>query len=225
MIVVMGHSLLFRVGQGLAYTAFAAALWPSVPLVVIDRLTGLAFGVLTSVLNLGLAVIPAIVAAIYSDSGNRYIPFVEALFVSLGVVGFLVGVYLNIYDWLHDSVLNRGEEAAAKQPTDKSQYLPPEPLDAAQATVTVDFNSISAPFERLSNISDVNSENDFNSQQRSISRSSVGSSPASDRDGNHLRRRPVSTTNPTFESHDLHRGKRHGGSFTSYEEIHRGGGF
>ena len=52
------------VGQGLAYAGFAAVLWPSVPLVVEERLIGLGYGVVTSVQNLGLASFPQIVGAI-----------------------------------------------------------------------------------------------------------------------------------------------------------------
>lgn len=48
------------VGQGLAYTGFAAVLWPAIPLVVEDRFTGLAFGIATSLLNLGCAVFPLV---------------------------------------------------------------------------------------------------------------------------------------------------------------------
>ena len=41
------------IGQGLAYSAFAAALWPSVPYVVDDKYVGTAYGVITAVQNLG----------------------------------------------------------------------------------------------------------------------------------------------------------------------------
>jgi MFS family permease len=94
------------VGQGLAYTGFVSVLWPSVPLVVLERETGLAFGVVTSAQNLATAVIPEVAAAIYSGSGDKYIPYVELLFVTLASMGFLVGLYMNYYDWFHDHHLN-----------------------------------------------------------------------------------------------------------------------
>jgi hypothetical protein len=72
------HCVLFNVivvmySQGLAYTGFAAVLWPSVPLVVEEKFTGLAFGVVTSLINLACAVIPLIVAAVYNDSNHKYV--------------------------------------------------------------------------------------------------------------------------------------------------------
>lgn len=94
------------VGQGLAYTGFVSVLWPSVPLVVREREIGLAFGVVTSAQNLATAIIPLITASIYSDSGEKYVPYVELLFVILAAIGFIVGLYMNVYDWQHGHALN-----------------------------------------------------------------------------------------------------------------------
>jgi MFS family permease len=102
------------VGQGLAYAGFAAVLWPSVPLVVERKLTGLGYGVMTSIQNLGLAIFPLIIAAIYTDSNSEYIPNVEIFFVSLAVLGVLVGIYLNIYDLSHNNVFNAPRAKAAQ---------------------------------------------------------------------------------------------------------------
>ena len=94
------------VGQGLAYAGFAAVLWPSVPLVVEKRLTGLAYGVCTSIQNIGLATFPLIVASIYQVD-DEYIPNVEFFFMSLACLGTCVGLYLNYYDATHDNIFNR----------------------------------------------------------------------------------------------------------------------
>jgi len=96
------------VGQGLAYAGFAAVIWPSVPLIVPQRLVGLAYGVAFSIQNGGLASFPLIIAAIYTDNGDKYIPSVETFFVLVAAFGVLVGIYLNYYDYFHiESVLNR----------------------------------------------------------------------------------------------------------------------
>jgi MFS family permease len=95
------------VGQGLAYTAFVSVLWPSIPLVTESRLTGLAFGIAFSMQNLGCATIPLIIAAIYTDSGDHYVPNAEFLFIGLASVGVLVGLYMNYYDYFYqESLLN-----------------------------------------------------------------------------------------------------------------------
>ena len=73
------------VGQGMAYSMFAAALWPSVPYLVPKESVGIAYGVVTAVQNMGLAGIPLIVAMVYNASGETYIPYVELLFVCFAV--------------------------------------------------------------------------------------------------------------------------------------------
>jgi len=95
------------VGQGLAYSAFAAVLWPSIPLVVEPRYTGLGYGIVTSVQNGGLALFPIIIAKLANDHGGEYIPYAEIFFISCGTLGFFIGLYLNYYDYYHDSIFNK----------------------------------------------------------------------------------------------------------------------
>lgn len=94
------------VGQGLAYSAFAAVIWPSVPLVVEKKYIGLGYGAITSIQNAGLAGFPLIVAAIYQGSDDEYIPNVELFFVALAVLGVAVGIYLNVYDLANGNIFN-----------------------------------------------------------------------------------------------------------------------
>ena len=83
------------VGQGVAYSMFAAALWPSVPYLVPEKSVGIAYGVVTSVQNIGLAGIPLLASVVYSASGERYIPNVEGLFVIFAICGSLSALVLN----------------------------------------------------------------------------------------------------------------------------------
>mmetsp|Transcript_17246 Transcript_17246/g.28943 ORF Transcript_17246/g.28943 Transcript_17246/m.28943 type:complete len:573 (-) Transcript_17246:326-2044(-) len=121
MMLVVVHSLLGYtdvdpvgplVGQGLAYAGFAAVIWPSVPLIVPARLVGLAYGVAFSIQNAGLASFPLIIAAVYEDNGDKYIPAVETFFVLVAATGVLVGFYLNFYDFFYiDSILNSADNS------------------------------------------------------------------------------------------------------------------
>lgn len=154
-------------------------------MVIVEELTGLAFGIVTSALNLATAVIPLIVAVVYMDSNEQYIPNVELLFVGLGAVGVAVGIYLNYYDVRHDHVLNRGEI------TYRKDYL---------AIDTKDENSIfpATPPKSISHVTD-----DLTSPIH----------------GHHTHRiSSVDSEDPThYQRHPK-------GSFTAYEEVHRGGG-
>lgn len=82
------------IGQGIAYSLYAAVLWPSVPLTVSKQYTGTAFGVITSIQNMGLALFPLVIAAIYSTSGNNYIPNVEIFFASCAAAGVIIGILM-----------------------------------------------------------------------------------------------------------------------------------
>lgn len=86
------------IGQGMAYSLFAAVLWPSVTLVVEERLTGTAFGVMTSIQNIGLALFPMLIATIYNNSDERYIPHVELFFVACATVGSICSFGLIFLD-------------------------------------------------------------------------------------------------------------------------------
>jgi MFS family permease len=94
------------IGQGLAYALYSCVLWPSVTLTVRKELTGTAFGTITSIQNIGLALFPLMVAAIYSRSGQRYIPHVEVFFTCCAVIGSFIGILLNILDRRTGNKLN-----------------------------------------------------------------------------------------------------------------------
>ena len=199
------------VGQGLAYTGFVSVLWPSVPLVVEEKVTGLAFGIVTSMQNLACAIIPLIAASIYSDSNDKYIPNVEYLFVSLACIGLIVGIYMNYYDYTHGHLLNSA--------TPTSEY------DQAIIAVREGGDGDSSMLNPL--ISDTD-DLDLDGK-RSLSNS--GNSKLSDKEpvtytfradrqrSSELRRRSVDR-NSTGER----RSHSRGGSFSAYEEILRGGG-
>lgn len=93
-------------------SAFAAVLWPSVPLVVQQRYIGLGYGVVTSIQNGGLAAFPLIVSAIDTSTGG-YIPSVEVFFVTLACLGVAVGVALNVWDGHNGNVFNRSSAVAS----------------------------------------------------------------------------------------------------------------
>lgn len=101
-------------GQGLAYALYSSVLWPSVTLTVRKESTGKAFGVITSIQNIGLALCPIFVATVFEISG-RFIPSVELFFTACAVAGSIVGTVLVVVDLRQGGRLNSvsgfGEEA------------------------------------------------------------------------------------------------------------------
>ena len=131
MAVSQASPVLPLVGQGIAYSFYAAVIWPSVPLTVEKKYTGTAFGVITSVQNIGLSIFPLIIAFIYSASGNRYIPYVELFFMSCAGVGVIIGSILNRLDRRYGGKLNgiAGDERGVDESReDEDEYFSPLPI-------------------------------------------------------------------------------------------------
>lgn len=94
------------IGQGFAYVCYAAVIWPSIPLVVSEDSVGTAFGAITAIQNIGLALFPLMIAQVYDWSDESYIPNVEYFFVACAVFGSIIGIWLNVLDRKKDNVLN-----------------------------------------------------------------------------------------------------------------------
>ena len=100
------------IGQGFAYVCYAAVIWPSVPLTVKEESVGTAFGAIVAIQNIGLALFPLIIAAVYTASDNKYIPNVEYFFAVCAVLGTGVGIILNIVDGKTGRTLNKSHQSA-----------------------------------------------------------------------------------------------------------------
>jgi len=100
--VLLAHSTVsaayLLIGQGLAYSAYGGVLWPSIPLIVDPALLGTAYGVMLSIQNAALSLVPLFVAYLYEVGGNSYIPNVEILFYSFALLGTVIGVLVVITD-------------------------------------------------------------------------------------------------------------------------------
>jgi MFS family permease len=86
---------------GIAYSVYAAAIWPAVVYVVKKNQVGTAYGLVTAVQNSGLAIVPLIVGALTKKnpkndpsyhSGGYLVA--EYAFVAFGVAGCLISIIL-----------------------------------------------------------------------------------------------------------------------------------
>lgn len=102
--LVLGNTDLYPIGPllvlGFCYSLYASALWPSVALIVEPEACATAYGVVTAVQNLGLAVSPVVIGLLMPPShcDDTY-RCVEWFFVGLGAVGLLFGIWLNVLDY------------------------------------------------------------------------------------------------------------------------------
>ena len=93
---------------GLFYAGYAAILWPCVPLVVEEKILGTAYGLVTSLGNLNLAVSPLIFGALKSGTEERDGYFWAIFFIMMQGVGVLFcGIGVKVIDFRNGSVLDK----------------------------------------------------------------------------------------------------------------------
>ena len=122
---VLGYSELYPVAPlvvlGMCYSIYAAALWPSIALVVKPEFQGTAYGVVTAVQNAGLALAPVIISQLqppnHCEGSYRC---VEDFFIGLGSAGIVVGILLNVADYSAPVALLNLTDGAAR---DKKRAL------------------------------------------------------------------------------------------------------
>lgn len=98
--LVMGYTDVYPVAPmillGLAFSLVPAAMWPSVPLIVEKKLVGTAFGLMTMIQNIGLAVLPQVVGY-FRDSTGQWVVSMTIL-ASLGLFGLAFAFLLKRAD-------------------------------------------------------------------------------------------------------------------------------
>lgn len=96
--------VIFLVFMGLAYTTYAASLWPSVPATVEKHQVGTAYGLMTALQNIGLATFPLCVGAIRAEAGEY--GSVEIFFTVLASLSLCLSFYIMYYDQNSGGLLN-----------------------------------------------------------------------------------------------------------------------
>ncbi len=90
---------------GAAFVLVPAAMWPSVPLIVEEKYTGTAFGVITFIQNIGLALFPFLNGKLRDLTHNYTASMV--MFASLGLFGLVFAFLLKRADRKLNGVLEK----------------------------------------------------------------------------------------------------------------------
>ena len=89
-------AVLIVVILGVSFSLVPAALWPSVPKIIDEKILGSAYCVIFWIQNIGLCLVPLLIGAVLESTGGYTIPMV--IFASFGVVAFIIGFYLKLED-------------------------------------------------------------------------------------------------------------------------------
>ena len=90
---------------GAAFVLVPAALWPSIPMIVRKERVGTAFGLMTAIQNVGLALFPFL-NGLLRDATKSYTASM-VMFASLGLFGLLFAVLLKRADAREGGVLEK----------------------------------------------------------------------------------------------------------------------
>ena len=101
-------SIPFLVLLGLGYAIYASIMWSCIPLVVPERTSGTAYGIVTSIQNTGLFLGPLAVGLIYDNSSNGYY-WVSMFFAFVAAVGIATGLTIHAMDKMNSGILDKPE--------------------------------------------------------------------------------------------------------------------
>jgi MFS family permease len=108
--LVMGLTHLYpayaMIALGVAFVLVPAAMWPTVPLIVKEERVGTAFGLMTMIQNIGLALFPFLNGMLRDRTATYTASMV--MFASLGVVGLVFALLLRRSDASVGGVIERG---------------------------------------------------------------------------------------------------------------------
>ncbi len=100
------------VALGAAFVLVPAALWPSIPLVVRKERVGTAFGLMTAIQNMGLALFPLLNGLLY-DMTKSYTSSM-VMFATLGLFGFVFAILLKKADKREGGFLEKADLASKR---------------------------------------------------------------------------------------------------------------
>lgn len=98
------------IALGFAFVLVPAALWPSIPLIVQKDRVGTAFGLMTAIQNIGMALFP-LLSGLLRDKTSSYTAG-QFMFAALGVVGLLFALLLRRADRREGGSLERPQAKA-----------------------------------------------------------------------------------------------------------------
>ncbi|CAD8104530.1 unnamed protein product [Paramecium sonneborni] len=108
-------TLLAQSISGLSFAIFAPVIWPCIPLCISAKAQGTGFGVVTSIQNIGLSVLPLIVGQIIQDESQySYVQMMQ--FIRIVTI---FGTLCNIALYMHDK--KSGNKLSAKQKKQKAE--------------------------------------------------------------------------------------------------------
>lgn len=81
---------------GVSFSLVPAALWPSVPKIIDEKVLGSAYCLIFWVQNIGLCLVPLLIGLVLDQTGGYLAPMI--IFSSFGVLAFIFAIFLKVED-------------------------------------------------------------------------------------------------------------------------------
>ena len=81
---------------GVSFSLVPAALWPSVPKIIDEKILGSAYCLIFWVQNIGLCLVPMLIGSLRQSTGSYLVPMI--VFSSFGILAFILSFYLKAED-------------------------------------------------------------------------------------------------------------------------------
>ena len=89
-------AVLLIVILGVSFSLVPAALWPSVPKIIDEKILGSAYCLIFWVQNIGLCLVPLLIGVVLNSTGGYLMPMI--IFSSFGVMAFILSLLLKVED-------------------------------------------------------------------------------------------------------------------------------
>ena len=89
-------AVLLIVVLGVSFSLVPAALWPSVPKIIDEKILGSAYCLIFWVQNIGLCLVPMLIGLLRGSTGGYFVPML--VFSSFGILAFIFSFFLKIED-------------------------------------------------------------------------------------------------------------------------------
>ncbi len=91
-----GFALVLIVSLGVSFSLVPAALWPSVPKIIDEKILGSAYCLIFWVQNIGLCLVPMLIGSLRESTGGYTVPMI--VFSSFGILAFIFSFLLKKED-------------------------------------------------------------------------------------------------------------------------------
>ncbi|MDE6778734.1 MAG: MFS transporter [Alistipes sp.] len=89
-------AVLIVVVLGVSFSLVPAALWPSVPKIIDEKILGSAYCLIFWIQNIGLCIVPLLIGNVLDATGGYTVPMM--IFASFGVLALVFSLYLKVED-------------------------------------------------------------------------------------------------------------------------------